>query len=67
MPTDLKGVFKSRYPQLSGADWIRRLEPEDLKAFIQIGMQAWDYGRMGGEVRAKTCKRDNRGRFAKNA
>lgn len=63
--TNLKGIFKARYPQLSGVDWVRRIEPEDRKAFIEIGMQAWDYGRMGGKARAKTARRDQRGRFAK--
>jgi len=41
------GIFKARYT-LKGRAWIRDLSPEDLQVFINIGMQAWDYGRLGG-------------------
>jgi hypothetical protein len=62
-----KNIFKSRYPELKGKDWIKRIEEEDLKAFIHIGFAHSDYGRLGGKKRASTAKRDNRGRFTKES
>ena len=59
-------LFKSRYT-LKGRDWIKKIDPEDLKAFVQIGFKHSDYGRKGGKQRAKTGKRDNRGRFTKES
>lgn len=59
-------LFKNKYPKLSGKDWVRHIDPEDRQVFIQIGMAAWDYGRVGGLARAKMAKRDSRGRFTKN-
>lgn len=58
------GLFASY--QKTGSDWIRRLEPEDLKAFIELGMRSWDYGKLGGKARAKSAQRDEKGRFTKN-
>lgn len=58
-------LFKSRYPELIGRDWIRRVEPDDRTAFVHIGLAAFDYGRQGGKVRAATAQRDERGRFTK--
>ncbi len=43
-----KGLFKSRYPSLRGRDWINSVSTEDRKAFAMLGLQASDYGRMGG-------------------
>ena len=60
---DLAGVFRKKYPQLKGEDWVRRLEPEDLEFFIHIGLAAGNYGSLGGKARAKQAKRDYRGRF----
>ena len=57
-------LFKSRYV-LQGKDWIRRVEPDDRKAFVQIGMRFHNYGKMGGKARAATARRDKRGRFTK--
>lgn len=59
-------LFKSRYPALRGGAWIKTVAPDDLKAFVYLGLKHADFGRMGGIARAATCKRDTRGRFAKN-
>lgn len=53
------------YHPLRGRDWLRRIPPEDRAVFSHLGMIAHDYGRQGGEVRARTAKRDERGRFRK--
>jgi hypothetical protein len=47
-------LFKSRYPVLQGRDWINTIEPDDKQAFIQIGLQATDYGKLGGAALVKT-------------
>lgn len=44
-----KGLFKARY-QLSGKDWIRRIDPTDQRVFIDIGLQANNHGQMGGRA-----------------
>lgn len=59
-------LFKSRYT-LKGKDWIKKIDPEDLKAFVQIGFKHSDYGRKGGIHRGKNGKRDNKGRFVKES
>lgn len=59
------GLFKSRYTALQGRDWLRRVDPDDLQAFIAIGMEYHDHGRTGGKARAQAAKRDARGRFAR--
>lgn len=62
----LKGVFKQKYgDNLRGRDWLRRIDPEDRRVFAHAGFVASDYGRRGGLARARTAKRDWRGRFAK--
>lgn len=58
-------LFKSRYPELKGSDWIKRIDPEDQKVFNQIGFKHSDFGRKGGLHRGKFGKRDARGRFTK--
>lgn len=59
-------LFKQRYYlKGKGRDWIRYIHPEDRAVFIEIGMVAWDFGRMGGRARARTATRDYRGRFCK--
>ena len=64
--SEYTGIFKSRYPELKGKNWIKDISIEDQKAFYHIGFTASGYGRKGGVSRAKTAKRDNRGRFASN-
>jgi hypothetical protein len=61
---DLTGIFKNKY-QINGKDWVRRLEPEDLQVFIDIGLKATDFGRLGGIANAETCKRDKHGKFTR--
>lgn len=58
-------IFKNRYSELKGKDWIKRIDPEDQKAFYHIGFVESDFGRKGGKARAKTGKRDKRGKFCK--
>lgn len=45
-------LFKNRYPQstFQGKDWIRNVDPEDLQAFADIGSEASDRGRKGGNA-----------------
>lgn len=49
----LPGLFKNKYPTLSGFDWVRTIEPEDLRVFVDIGLRANDHGRLGGQALAK--------------
>ena len=63
----LKGIIKSRYPVLSGRDWIKGIDPEDLRVIMQRVHIAGLSGRMGGLHRAKFGKRDTRGRFTKES
>lgn len=58
------GIFKSKYSPLSGKDWLRKIDPDDLAVFVHIGQAATEFGRLGGTARAATAKRDYRGRFA---
>lgn len=65
MDIDLKGLFKNRYPELKGRDWLRHVDKEDRQAFIKLGLQSAEYGKLGGKARGKNGKRDNKGRFTK--
>ena len=58
-------LFKNRYPELQGSDWIKRIDPEDKKVFVSLGMSHNGYGRKGGLQRGKFGLRDKRGRFTK--
>lgn len=60
-------LFKSRYPSLRGKDWVKTIDPDDLKAFIQIGMKFNQYGVLGGRARALKAQRDEKGKFVKNS
>ena len=60
------GLFKNRYPELKGKLWILQVSREDLLAFAQIGRQASEYGKQGGKARAKTAKRDAKGKFMRS-
>ena len=57
-------LFKN-YPGRQGKDWIKNLPKEDLRVFVEIGLEAGDHGRLGGIARATKAERDQRGRFAK--
>jgi hypothetical protein len=46
----LPNLFKARYPILRGKDWVRRIEPEDLRVFVDIGLKANDHGKQGGRA-----------------
>jgi len=59
-------LFKSRYLNLSGSDWINKIDAEDKKAFIELGLKHAEYGKLGGAKRAKTGKRGSNGKFIKN-
>lgn len=58
-------LFKNRYAELKGKNWIKSVSVEDRKAFSQIGFFHSDFGRLGGIVRGKSGKRDSKGRFIK--
>lgn len=64
MSSTYPGIFKARYTELRGRDWIRRIDPDDRQVFIEIGLAATEYGRKGGAARAH-APRDERGRFVK--
>lgn len=59
-------LFKSRYPVLSGKAWIKTVESDDRKAFVELGQKHSEYGRLGGVARSKSAKRDEKGRYVKN-
>ena len=63
---EYKNIFKNRYLELKGKDWIKNIDPADKQAFIRIGLQCSQYGRLGGLSRAKNGKRDDKGRFTKS-
>lgn len=64
--SDTSGIFKAKYGDaLQGLDWINKIEPEDRKLLIEIGLRATDYGRTGGRARAEKAIRDNKGHFAR--
>lgn len=46
-------LFRSKYPILHGKAWIKALEPDDLRVFIDIGLQATQHGRLGGLAHSK--------------
>lgn len=64
---NLIGVFKDKYPNLSGKDWINQISDEDKEVFIWNWKRSIEYGHLGGIARAETAKRDDRGRFAPDA
>lgn len=43
-------LFLSRYSELKGRDWIRRVEPDDRAAFVNIGLKEACHGQMGGRA-----------------
>ena len=51
------GIFKARYT-LTGKDWVRRIDPEDLRAFVSIGMEANLHGVTGGRKLAQVKGRE---------
>ena len=61
--SEYTGLFKSRYPNITGSDWIRKVDPDDRRVFVQIGHEHAEHGRLGGFARASSAKRDSRGRF----
>lgn len=52
-------LFKARYGELHGRDWLRDIHPEDLEVFIDIGLQATDHGRLGGEALVEQKGKDH--------
>jgi hypothetical protein len=62
------GCLRQRYPELRGRDWLRRIPPEDRRAWAFLGRLALaersvNWQRLGGQTRAKQAQRDRRGRF----
>ena len=58
--------FRYNYGPLKGSDWLRTIPKQDRKALAHIANANSGYGSAGGEARARTAKRDSRGRFATN-
>lgn len=52
-------LFLSRYSELKGRDWIRRVEPDDRAAFVDIGLQENNHGKMGGDALVKKHGKDH--------
>lgn len=59
---DYQGMFKRRF-QLRGKDWLRGIPAEERLIFCEIGRVYNGNGHLGGVERARTAKRDRRGRF----
>ena len=38
--SEYTGIFKAKYGILQGKAWIRSLDPEDLRVFIEMGFKA---------------------------
>lgn len=53
MAAKYPNLFKNRYPTLSGRDWINSIDPEDRQAFIELGLSAMDFGKLGGQATVK--------------
>lgn len=54
----------ARYRPLQGRDWLARLPADERRAFSGIGlMHNRGLHRRGGQARAQTAQRDERGRF----
>ena len=61
-----KGIFKAKYgDELQGRDWVRKIDPDDLRVLVDAGLQAHRYGKMGGKARARTARRVN-GKFVRD-
>jgi len=58
-------LFKRRYPQRRGRDWLRYVEADDRRAFSLIGIahRKAGYGKKGGDARKQKAIRDSKGRF----
>jgi hypothetical protein len=63
----LAGLIKRKYPDLRGKDWINQISDEDKQVVIWNWRRASAFGHEGGIARARTAKRDERGRFAPDA
>ncbi|MEI6415742.1 MAG: hypothetical protein WCP34_15990 [Pseudomonadota bacterium] len=64
MKLSYPNLFKEFEPR-HGKDWVKNLPEQDKRVFIEIGLQAAEHGHLGGIARAKTARRDHKGRFTK--
>lgn len=62
---NMKGVWKRRYPNLHGRDWVNQLDKDDHQCLVELLCNASQWGKIGGKARAFTAIRDANGRFAK--
>ena len=67
----LKDYFVRNYGPLKGSDWLKDIPEWERQAFSYVGRSAADWGRLGGQARARTAKRvppgsREGGRFAPN-
>lgn len=67
LPETCLGIWKNNVPLFAhegvGSNWVSKLSSEDREVFSWIGRAHAEFGVIGGKVRAKTAKRDKRGRF----
>jgi len=63
MESKYPDLIRSRYQNLKGKGWINQLLPDDKAALIAIGLEHAQHGHLGGQARAKSATRDDKGRF----
>lgn len=64
--TEYTGAFKRNYGPLQGYDWVRKLDAEARRIFVEMGNRFNEHGHRGGVARAQTADRDERGRFIRS-
>jgi hypothetical protein len=58
-------LFLSRYTELKGRDWLRRIEPEDRAVFVDIGLKANGHGQLGGKAVVKKYGKEHLSRIGR--
>ncbi|MFA5036427.1 MAG: hypothetical protein WC479_04555 [Candidatus Izemoplasmatales bacterium] len=58
-------IFKNKYHNLRGKDWVKYLSEEDRKIFSEIGRAYANHGHDGWVACASSILRDEKGRFKK--
>lgn len=70
LPETCLGLWKNNVPLFAhkgiGSNWVSKLSSEDREVFSWIGRAHAEFGKIGGTIRAKSAKRDSRGRFVKD-
>ena len=63
MSNPYPNLFKNKYPNLKGRDWVHQLSEEDRRIFSEIGRSCADHGHSGGLANVDKALRDSKGRF----